>query len=156
MNKYFSLLFNCSNPAWLPVIPCVFIRQDMWKIEIELGKFSDLRKQVKLDEEELQQQCQVKAAGRLHQEKRRTCLLSQRLVAAERCLGVEAPPSSLGGLVISGRKCLYKGSSSPEAQLGRTKGREKIGRHTSLSLCCFSTEKYRKLTRIMNKHFPER
>ncbi|CAI5782811.1 Cilia and flagella associated protein 74 [Podarcis lilfordi] len=57
---------------------------EMWKIEIEQGNFSELRNQIKQDEEYLDQQNQMQAAERLQNQKNRTLQLNQRWLAMER------------------------------------------------------------------------
>ncbi|XP_061457271.1 cilia- and flagella-associated protein 74 isoform X2 [Rhineura floridana] len=57
---------------------------EMWKIEIEQGNFSELRKQIRKDEEELDQQRQEQAAERLQKQKGRAQQLSRRWLAMER------------------------------------------------------------------------
>uniref|UniRef100_A0A670JEG7 Cilia and flagella associated protein 74 n=1 Tax=Podarcis muralis TaxID=64176 RepID=A0A670JEG7_PODMU len=57
---------------------------EMWKIEIEQGNFSELRNQIKQDEEYLDQQNQMQAAERLQNQKNRTLQLNQRKIQKAR------------------------------------------------------------------------
>ncbi|XP_063001518.1 cilia- and flagella-associated protein 74 [Elgaria multicarinata webbii] len=57
---------------------------ERWKIEIEQGNFSELRKQIKRDEDELDQQRQEQAEERFQKQEDRTRLLSRRWQATER------------------------------------------------------------------------
>uniref|UniRef100_A0A8D0BQR7 Cilia and flagella associated protein 74 n=1 Tax=Salvator merianae TaxID=96440 RepID=A0A8D0BQR7_SALMN len=57
---------------------------DMWKIEIEQGNFSELCKQIKLDEEELDFQRQEQAEERFQKKKERNWLLKRRWMATEK------------------------------------------------------------------------
>ncbi|XP_060115588.1 cilia- and flagella-associated protein 74 [Heteronotia binoei] len=56
----------------------------MWKIEIEQGKFADLRKQITQDEKELDQQHQEQAEERLQKQTERAVMLSRKCLAAKR------------------------------------------------------------------------
>ncbi|XP_048374425.1 cilia- and flagella-associated protein 74 isoform X2 [Sphaerodactylus townsendi] len=56
----------------------------MWKIEIEQGKFADLRKQITQDEKELDQQRREQAEGRLEKQEERAVMLKQKCLAEER------------------------------------------------------------------------
>nr|XP_060615102.1 cilia- and flagella-associated protein 74 [Anolis sagrei ordinatus] len=57
---------------------------EMWKVEIEQGNFSELRKQIKWDEEELDQQRQGQAEERLRKQKKKAWVLRHRWQATER------------------------------------------------------------------------
>lgn len=56
----------------------------MWKIEIEEGNFAKLRKQLKIDEAELDQQRRDQAEERLQKQDEMAQLLSQRWQNTER------------------------------------------------------------------------
>nr|XP_020637663.1 cilia- and flagella-associated protein 74 [Pogona vitticeps] len=57
---------------------------EMWKIEIEQGNFSELRRQVKRDEGELDRQQQEQAKERLRKQEGRAQQLNRRWLATER------------------------------------------------------------------------
>nr|XP_008122497.1 PREDICTED: cilia- and flagella-associated protein 74 [Anolis carolinensis] len=57
---------------------------EMWKVEIEQGNFSELRKQIKWDEEELDRQHQGQAEERLRKQKNKARVLKHRWQATER------------------------------------------------------------------------
>ncbi|XP_042335788.1 cilia- and flagella-associated protein 74 isoform X2 [Sceloporus undulatus] len=57
---------------------------EMWKIEIEQGNFSELRKQIKWEEEELDRHHQEQAEERLQKQEHRNRLLRRRWKATER------------------------------------------------------------------------
>uniref|UniRef100_A0ABM5EKQ9 Cilia- and flagella-associated protein 74 isoform X1 n=3 Tax=Pogona vitticeps TaxID=103695 RepID=A0ABM5EKQ9_9SAUR len=57
---------------------------EMWKIEIEQGNFSELRRQVKRDEGELDRQQQKQAKERLRKQEGRAQQLNRRWLATER------------------------------------------------------------------------
>ncbi|XP_053137226.1 cilia- and flagella-associated protein 74 isoform X2 [Hemicordylus capensis] len=57
---------------------------ELWKIEIEQGNFSDLRKEITQDEEDLEAQRQKHAEERLKKQKGRTLLLGRRWLNTER------------------------------------------------------------------------
>ncbi|XP_077168069.1 cilia- and flagella-associated protein 74 isoform X2 [Paroedura picta] len=56
----------------------------MWEIEIEQGKFADLRKQIMRDEKELDQQHREQAQGRLQKQMERGVMLNRKCKVAER------------------------------------------------------------------------